>query len=350
MKKEERIISSMFEAAREEAPQVSFEDMAQQFSKQVPTTTGAEQGAMGGIKNLLMQHISLNSILLFSVGSLALLSIILASREKEVVPLISQQEEIEVRKATTESATSQAVAVKVPSLPSPIVTDITDKQKTPPQVDKNIIPAASKEKTGPTSPTDSKQVLEMASSAIEVEDSLEMNRDQAAQQVDSSTIRANEAGQPKTSFNPNPTSFKDTLKSPEETPNYLADERGELKNQRKVRKIDIDDTVTLTLLNSYNNDLVDQFLTQLQSYGLTIKKDRYQFRRGHIRNLFVHLTHHQGLDFKLRAARFNRLDFILYFDQKDDLLGFSYHFNNEDKKGDIVSLKARGVISKSYRY
>ena len=108
MKQEERIISSMFEAARDEAPQISFEDMAQQFSKQVPTAAGAEQGGIGAIKSLLVRHISLNSILLFSVGSLALLSITLASREREVVPLVSQQEEIELIGKKTETATSES--------------------------------------------------------------------------------------------------------------------------------------------------------------------------------------------------------------------------------------------------
>lgn len=347
MKKEERIISSMFEAAREEAPQVSFENMAKQFSKQVPTTTGAEQGGIGGIKNLLMQHISLNSILLFSVGSLALLSIILASREKEVVPLISQQEEIEIIKEKPEATLAQAISTHVLSLPPPTA---TDKQIAPIKIDKSVTPARSKENREPVSRLDTNQQKDKPTSAVEVEDSLEMNRDLAQRNTDSPATQANKEQRPSPPFYTPTASSEDTLKNPEETSKYLVDERGKIKDQRKVRKIDIDGTVTLTLLNSYNHDMADQFLTQLKSYGLTIKKDRYQFRRGHIRNLFVHLTHHQGLDFKLRAARFKRLDFILYFDQKDDLVGFTYHFNNEDKKGDIVSLKARGVISKSYRY
>lgn len=345
MKQEERIISSMFEAAREEAPQISFEDMAQQFSKQVPVAAGAEQGGMGGIKSLLFRHISLNSILLFSVGSLALLSITLASREREVVPLISQQEEIEVIAEKTETAASQVIATKIPSPPP---SNPTDKQKTPAKIVKSVMAVRSNKNREASSALDSKQALDEFSFAADVEDSLEMNPDFAEPNVDSLVILANQAKRPNTPFDTSSTNSQDTLKTSDVPQNYLVDERGEIKDQKKIRKIDINGTVTLTLLNTYNNDMADQFLTQLKSYGLTIKKDRHRFRKGHIRNFFIQLTHHQGLDFKLRAAKFKRLDFILYFDQKDDLIGFSYHFNHDRNKTDIISLKARGSITQLY--
>lgn len=345
MKQEERIISSMFEAAREEAPQVSFEDMAQQFSKQVPTVTGAEQGGMGALKSLLFRHISLNSILLFSVGSLALLSITLASREREVIPLVSQQEEIEVIAEKTEIATSE---VDFTNVPSPPPSNPKDKQRTPVKIVKSVMAVPSKKNRESNSELDNKQELEKLSLAAEVEDSLEMKTDLAESSADSSVILANQAKRPGTPLDTSSASSKDTLKTRAATQNYLVDERGEIKDLRKIRKIDINGTVTLTLLNSYNNDMANQFLTQLKSYGLMIKKDRYRFRKGHIRNLFIQLTHHQGLDFKLRAAKFKRLDFILYFDQKDDLIGFSYHFNHDRNKTDIISLKARGSITQQY--
>lgn len=345
MKKEERIISSMFEAAREEAPLVSFEEMAQQFSEQIPAATGAEQGSLGAIKSLLLKHISLNSLLLFSIGSLALLSITLTSRDSEVVSAQGAQERVEVIEEEFASNISQPVPdqdAAIESLEQKI------KQKTPVKVAKRALSSPAQEKVEPVSPPYRKPSSDTLLSSAEMEDSLGLSPELGVENVDPDLMPVNEDQKPESTINTNAVSVGDTLKSPETPKNVLEDERGKIRDQKKVRKIDINGTVTLTLLNNYNHDMADQFLTQLKSYGLIIKKDRYRFRKGHIRNLFIQLTHHQGLDFKLRAAKFKRLDFILYFDQKDDLIGFSYHFNHDRNKTDIISLKARGSITQQY--
>ncbi len=345
MKKEERIISSMFEAAREEVPQVSFEDMAQQFSKQVPAVAGAEQGSLGAIKNLLLKHISLNSLLLFSIGSMALLSITLTSRENEEVSVYELQK--------TEVVNEEKIASEMPQTAPDQLAPVepleqSTEQERPVKVEKSTMPSPAQDNVISLSPPDNRPSSDTPLSPAEMENSLGLSPELGMENVNPDLMPVNEAEKPESMINAGTVSVGDTLKSPETPKNVLVDERGKIRDQKKVRKIDVNGTVTLTLLNNYNHDMADQFLTQLKSYGLTIKKDRYRFRKGHIRNLFLQITHHQGLDFKLRAAKFKRLDFKLYFDQRDALVGFSYHFNHDRAKTEIISLKARGSITQQY--
>jgi len=345
MKQEERIISSMFEAAREEAPQVSFEEMAEQFSKRVPVAAGAEQGGMGAIKSLLLKHISLNSLLLFSLGSLALLSITLTSRDSEVVSAQGLQERVEVIEEEVASNIPQTVPIQDAAIE--FLEQMT-KQKIPVKVAKRTLASPTQEKVEPFSPPYGKPSSDTLLSSAEMEDKTGLSNGLDPQTMDAKVTPADEREKTESLMDTSAVSVGDTLKSPAMPKNVLVDERGKIRDQKKVRKIDINGTVTLTLLNSYNHDMADQFLTQLKSYGLTIKKNRYRFRKGYIRNLFLQITHHQGLDFKLRAAKFKRLDFKLYFDQRDALIGFSYHFNHDRAKTDIISLKARGSITQQY--
>jgi len=78
MKQEDKYLDHLFESAREEAPQRSFEEVAEVFAASTSTTL------LGLAKGWFLKNISLNSILFLSVGTLGLIGAFLFSSSKDI--------------------------------------------------------------------------------------------------------------------------------------------------------------------------------------------------------------------------------------------------------------------------
>lgn len=73
MKLEDKYIDYLFESAREEAPQLSFEEVAEVFSTSTPPTL------LGSAKGWFLKNIYLNSVLFLSAGTLVFMAFFLSS-------------------------------------------------------------------------------------------------------------------------------------------------------------------------------------------------------------------------------------------------------------------------------
>lgn len=73
MKQEDKYIDYLFESAREEEPQLSFEEVAEVFSDSTSPTL------FGSAKNWFLKNINLNSVLFLSAGTLGFIALFLFS-------------------------------------------------------------------------------------------------------------------------------------------------------------------------------------------------------------------------------------------------------------------------------
>jgi len=78
--KEDKLLNDLFESARTEEPKRSFEDVADSFTKTVPAMGVAET-----VRELLLNNISLNSILVVVAGGALLTTALMFSSPSEAV-------------------------------------------------------------------------------------------------------------------------------------------------------------------------------------------------------------------------------------------------------------------------
>lgn len=346
MKKEDRIISSLFEDARNEAPKVSFEQMAQHLAEQVPVPPPSEPtGLSAAVKQLLLKNIGLNSIILVVGAGLVYYGL----RPSTPTPELTSVTQIEVAEDSIPSALpilpiEQLIQTQKAALPSPSLLSSAEsqqKRKFKPLVPSPATPNPStnqSESTDSTEPDPKETDLysKVNGSQKPGTDSVPPNGP-----VERSTDAPYEPG---LTTGPNPPVGPQPADSPMMSGFTIQD-------KIKIDTNEIHRTTPIVLKNTYNQDATQEFFTLLSSYGFVLKKKRHRFKDGLVRNISLHLTHQEGLDFRLKARRFKQLEFKLYFDEADQLFGFSIRMNNnQEKEEKIISLKAKGQITQQYRY
>ena len=341
MKKEDRIISSLFEEARTEVPKVSFEEMAQRFVQQLPVSPAKPAGLSTTLKQLLLKHIGLNTIILVIGAGLVYQGLKPSTPTPEIVaipPVVMAEDSVPSASPILPIAQPLIQTPKTAS-PSPTLLSATELQQ--------------KRQFRPLSPraNPSKQ----DSTMLAIEDSLQSASPSTqaipdAQAMDSMPLPASEAAQKES---PQPASTDpgfDSSAVPQAADSLLMS-GFTIRDKVKIDTTDIYTTTPIILKNTYNQDATREFFTLLSSYGFKLKKKRYRFKDGLVKNISLHLTHEKGLDFRLKAVRFRQLEFKLYFDQADQLYGFSVCMNNNHEKVEkIISLNATGHITRQYRY
>lgn len=347
MKKEDRIISSLFEDARNEAPKVSFEQMAQHLAEQVPVLPLAEPtGLSATVKQLLLKNIGLNSIILVVGAGLAYYGLKpstptpeLSSVTKNVLAEDSIPPALPILPIEQSLIQTQKVALPSPPLLSPA--DLKQKRKFNPL---SSSPATSKPST---TQADSTNIAEPDP----------INTDLSSTVRDSQrpwTGPVPPAGPPLISTDsPSEPGITTGLTPPAGPmpPDSPIMSGSTINDKIKIDTSEIFSSTPIVLKNTYNQDATREFFTLLSSYGFVLKKKRHRFKDGLVRNVSLHLTHREGLDFKLKARRFKQLEFKLYFNESDQLFGFSICMNNNHEKEEkIISLKAKGQIIQQYRY
>lgn len=346
MKKEDRIISSLFEEARQEAPKVSFEQMAQHLGQQAPVPPAEPTSLSSAVKQLLLKNIGLNSIILVVGAGLVYYGLTPSTSTPETSAL----SQVEVAEDSLPSASpilpiaQPLIQTQKAALPSPsLLSDTELKQK------RKFKPLTPNLMATPATSSDSD------SSTIVITNPVEDNLPSTQSGPVGPSMDSIPSG--KTPANsPDPLIQDGTQKGP--NPPAVAQPSDSLlmsgftiQDKIKIDTTDIYRTTPIILKNSYNQDATNEFFTLLSSYGFNLKKKKHRFKDGLVRNISIHLTHKEGLDFKLKAVRFKQLEFKLYFDESDQLYGFSVRMNNnQEKKEKIISLKAKGHITQQYRY
>ena len=320
MKTEEQLINDLFRAARTQAPLCTYDEVAASFSASVAAAPAAQASIQQLARQFLLNNISLNSLLLLVVAGGALLLVL----EQPGAPM----------EPTAEAARSPQVTGLRPTPPPAKARPLTRFQQPP----LAIKAKQAKAKTILPSPIHSKTPEDLLQ--LPIEGSTKPGAALPSTPLRQYPISITKATAATTDSIPDKTS-----KQP-----GLVEVNGQLFDDQQLRMADRDREVSLVLLKTYTRDATLEFFAMLRSYGFVIKKERYRFRKGQINRFFMHLTHDQGLDFKLRGTHFNRLDFVLHFDELDQLKGFSYYFDGEKKPEKITSLKARGAVSYRHDY
>lgn len=344
MKKEDQIISSLFEAARTEAPKVSFEQMAQQLNQQPPVPPTEPAGIGANIKHLLLKNIGLNSIILVVGAGLVYYGLKQPTPTPELAaipgPLMVADS---IPSAPSILPIAQPLKeAKAETSPSPILSSIDTQVEE--EVESNFIYSSA--------PINSSPITQDSTATPATAQSTSTSEDKG---VNKKPIQAAESPLPypvknfadSTNMERNPSSVPSSLQDEKGT---LTTSKGTIEDHEKIDTSNILRTTSIVLLNTYNQDATGEFFTILTSYGFELKKKRHRFKDGQVRNILMHLTHREGLDYKLRAVRFKRIEVKLYFDQSDQLYGFSIHMNQQTKAPKIISLSAKGNIVHQYRY
>ena len=345
MKKEDRIISSLFEDARNETPKVSFEQMAQRLAEQVPVPPPVEPtGLSAAVKQLLLKNIGLNSIILVVGVGLVYYGL----RPSTPTPELSATSQEIVAEDSLSSASPilpieqsliQTQAVAVPSPPLLSSVDLQQKSKFKPT------------SSSPTTPNTNQSGSINGSEPDPIETDLSSTGRDSQKPWTDSELPAGPVERSTNSTSEPISTTGGTVPMGPQSPDSPLQSNFTINEEIKIDTNETFRTTQIVLKNTYNQDATQEFFTLLSSYGFRLKKKRYRFKDGLVKNIALHLTHQEGLDFKLKAVRFRQLEFKLYFDEADQLYGFSIRMNNnQEKEEKMISLKAKGQITQQYRY
>lgn len=90
----------------------------------------------------------------------------------------------------------------------------------------------------------------------------------------------------------------------------------------------------------------EKLLQKLEDYGFSVTSSNFSHNDGLITSIKIHLKHPNGLDWRLRARNFDRLEFRVPLDDQGKATDLNYKFNQEEFKR--VGLTGQGNISVSY--
>lgn len=326
MKQEDRIIANLFEEAQKEAPEMSFEQMAQRFLQHAPVVVPETMGINTKIKQLLLQNIGFNSIVLVVGAGLVYYSL----RQPNSTPEPSAKSSTTMTEDRLPSASpilpivpaqpaGTAVASPSPSLlnhakASQPVTELTQPERVAAASNQSAHRPAMTPPTKEAEIPQDEQIMNTAST------------DTSSHKKMTAKLGRTEAATPPMSDAP-------------------------IREQAKTDTATVYKMTTIVLRNTYNQDATREFFTLLTSYGLELKKKKHRFKDGLVRHISMHLTHPKGLDFKLKAWNFQQIAFNLHFDASDQLVGFTIRMNDQPaKEQKIISLHATGTIVQKHRY
>ena len=122
MKHEDRIISVLFERAREEAPKVSFEHIAEGLTQHLFATPSTTTGISSRIKQFLIQNMGLNSIILVIGAGLVYYSITEFNPKPESSGLALTEDSLKTASSILPIVPPLPTAKTVPS-PAPALTN-----------------------------------------------------------------------------------------------------------------------------------------------------------------------------------------------------------------------------------
>ncbi|MEZ5042168.1 MAG: hypothetical protein R2828_19885 [Saprospiraceae bacterium] len=327
MKKEEMIISSLFEAARTEAPKVSFEEVSQKLQATIQAPP-PETSTLTTIKQMLLKSINLNSLLIVTLSGLSVAAIIWLDKSPQAPNSIV--EITEISKTGDESSTDQVsnhIQNKT-NVPLLVTTHF------PVQPEENKAQHAAS--TRPLIPLNKKgEITSAIHSVTKTNDKLVENFNLDSQTTLISTIGI------------------DTLPPLLSLPS-MKEKRLELITDMTVNteKEDVvQREVVLVLHNTFDKLAKDKFFQSVVAYGgLSYKKIKSSTRNGRISYFSFHIVHDKGLNLKLRATNFEVFEVRLHMDHNDQLLGLTYYFNHDQVKKKMIRVDAKEKVNSSHRY
>lgn len=270
---EDTYIPFLFETARNEAPQLSYEDVSQSFQASL------SPGYLTTLK-IWLSNYSLNIFLLLVGITLALSSFFTLSWENEKITHEGFTGSVET--FIIEPLAKQEIK-KAASIPAAIEKEIQTPKSTPLLA---IVPDEPKLSAPQASPA--KDTL------FSKEKSQNKSKDMLPVSIEEDSIQNSPKAEPH------------AKKLPEVRTNELR----------------------LVLLREYDAEAVQNFLNKLETSGLGIQMGRkFQKNNKDLHFFSIKFSHELGLDFELKGTGFQRFEIILQLDNKKQIQSFKYRFN-----------------------
>lgn len=294
MMKDEQMLNSLFELARNETPLRSFEEVETAFRKEIRLQTSFSSSHF-------LPHITLNHVLLLLTSGIVLSYFLFSSLDS---PTEAQKE----------------IQMPPNKISAPTLLDTTSVFPQTIEREDQTIQASPDSQPKSPSKTKGPQKESLGGKNLSHEDLVD-------------TIQ---------------------LFEPEESPVVLPLKSDSIlsikpeENRDAPSLLDSGKTISLKLEREDNLGEVEYFNDALEKYGFTIKT-RSKFSSGDefLEEYFCHFKHPDGLNFKLFGSGFDQLEIKLSLNPEAKVIHFTYRFNQESFTKDIP-LKLKG--NKSYFY
>ena len=311
MSEEEKYINQLFEAAKNEAPKRSFEEVATHFEKTIITTPVAT-----GWSKLYVKYFSLNTVLLTVIGGLGIAGFLwlmptpvaqtTTLTAKKAIPINQEEKSQIIQQSNTNNLVKKEVQPKtiiIPKEKSAVEVNLTNK-KVPPKEVLSVAPSQQINKPIPNTIT--KTISEKATTLTT---SVAPNAKEIAA-VTTTSAKASVATID--SLTPMPTKIK--------TPN----KKSEL----------------LQLKHTANEQATTSFLVGIRSYGFTLK-ERVNRNSGKIERINLHISLYNGLDWKIKLRNFEIFELKILLDEYKNPVGLAYRLSETSKFSEVIALNSR---------
>jgi len=316
MSEEEKYINQLFEAAKNEAPKRSFEEVATHFEKTIITTPVAT-----GWSKLYVKYFSLNTVLLTIIGSLGIAGFFWLTpspvaqtttlTEKKAIPIIDKNINKEEKLATIQQPSNnnlvkkeiQPEAIIIPKEKSAVEDNLTNKRVP----SKEVLSVTTPRKTSKSIPnTIAKTVSEKATN-----------------------LTTSVTPVPKETAITPTTSAKATVT----TIDSLAPIPTKIKTPNKKSEL-------LQLKHTANEQAMTTFLVGIRSYGFTLK-ERINRNSGKIERVNLHISLYNGLDWKIKLRNFEVFELKILLDEYKNPVGLAYRLSETGKFSEVIALNSR---------
>lgn len=304
---DQQFIESLFEAAKNELPQTSFEEVAASFE------ASASIAATVSFKTWLLSNLSFNLIIMTTT-----LSIFITAIWFFLIPNTSNHQNI--AEATITNVEVEKSLIIMPEVE-------TDDSKIIPSV---IKPAHNIKKT-----TRIIKSVQATNSNSNLDDSPSFSNLQTAPQLPTAASSIEKSATSNTIKITSPLPLK-------EQASLLSIETPIQENIKLPTSLSTTQEKILTLKNTDDNKETAMFENTLTAYGFKISSADYYGGSNHIERFVLLIKHPQGMEWQLKAKGFKQVEFKIHFDDKGEVNGLSYRFNNTKKFSKRMSLTAKG--------
>ena len=290
-------LDTLFEKAKNEAPKLSFEQAAQKFNASVSLSTTAL------LKAWVIKHITLNTVSLFTVSGLLLVSTVFVVTNENKKPQKQAKELIDttvIENSMQSQEVAESISKELKKLPTKnrVKSDKKPNQSIDNQTNKSI--PKKKEKTSNTkSKLENIKLIDMQSTS-----DLQMQK-LFKKEAEIKTIKVQKV-------------------------TMVSDKNDVLPQTPQPRK-----EIVLIIRKEDTEERVKHFMVALEGNGFTLSKSRFHHKEGYLNHLFLWFRHAKGLNFKLKGTGFQQLEIKIFNNEKGNLKSFIYRFNQEEFSKEI---------------
>lgn len=316
MTEEEKYINQLFQAARNEAPKRSFEEVVTHFEKTIVSTP-----IDTGWSKLYVKYFSLNTLLLTVIGSLGIAGFLWLTpshatqtaplTEIKASPIIDKKVNKEEKLRTIQQSKNnklikkeiQPKLITIPKEKQPLKVDLTNKR-----VQKKEV----------SSEEQAQKTIKSVTNTI------------------TKTISKKEASVT-TSNTPNPKEIIVTATTVTNSSVAIIDSIAPVVTKIKLpnKKSEL-----LQLKNIADEKTVTTFLESIRSYGFNLT-EKINRNSGKIERINLHISLYNGLDWKIKLRNFEVFELKILLDEYKNPVGLAYRLSKTGKFSEVIALNSR---------